>query len=131
MTRGWKRVNAGTRVSLCIPRNLSPSSQQPVDSAVTAWESDDLSVLVDTGPFADRLDSPSTRAYSSEIVQGIPIRVVGFEDDDGATVVAAHVPSALSTVETPRVPVTLMVRARPGTDPEIPFRVIRSLRLSE
>jgi hypothetical protein len=114
-------------VTLEVPDSVASSERVGVDSPTASYEGDDLSVVVDQGPFVDRLESNAsgTRLWRNlEEIDGTVAVVVATRDaDPNWTTYAAHFPEP--------VPLTIVVRARKDLGPEIPLSVIRSVRRPE
>jgi hypothetical protein len=111
-------------VTLEVPDSVASSDRVGVDSPTASYEGEDLSVVVDQGPFVDRLESNTsgTRLWRNpEEIDGTVAVVVATRDaDPNWTTYAAHFPEP--------VPLTIVVRARKDLGPEVPLRIIRSVR---
>jgi hypothetical protein len=81
----WTKILPNGVVELRIPATLRLVPQRSPDSAVAVWESDVLSIVVDTGPFADRLEGPrNCGTVGDERLGGAMVRIATFaEQDDG------------------------------------------------
>jgi hypothetical protein len=116
------RVTVG-KISLEIPAVLVKSGHA-IDSAAAMFEGNGLSVTVDEGPFASRLDSYAGRPGVKEDIReigGVKSRVVFFRDPD------AHVNTLAIHVPAPRL-MTVVIRADASVPEEIPRRILDSLQ---
>ena len=120
-----KRQVVVGNVSLELPASLVKRQDTPIDSAVSVFEGNGVMVIVDQGPFTDRLDSyaghPEFRETISDVA-GTTIRTISFRSPDrGTYTVAAHLPA-------PRH-VTITVQADLSVPERVPRGIIDSLRL--
>jgi hypothetical protein len=127
----WKRISLGGAAELRVPVDMRATEGQGVDSTVSAWENDELSISVDTGPFVDRLQRAAEGADVVEHpVSGRVVRTTSFVDTEGSAVAVAHVPEATGDGSAPGAPaMTVVVRGKPGRAPDLPAEVIRSLSI--
>jgi hypothetical protein len=118
------RVAVGN-ISLELPASLSRGQDTPIDSAASVFSGSGVTVIVDQGPFADRLDSYAGHPeFREEIkdVAGTTSRAIYFRSPDrGTYTVATHLPE-------PRQ-VTVVVQADASVPERVPRGVIESLRL--
>jgi hypothetical protein len=123
-TQGKQRVVVG-KVSLDLPAFLAKGQGAPIDSAANVFEGNGLTVIVDEGAFADRLESYSGRPeYRAEpmSIAGTTGRLVFFRSPDLASyTLAAHLPA-------PRQ-VTIVVQAHISVQERIARDIIESLQL--
>jgi hypothetical protein len=124
-----KYVSLSGLATLHVPADMRAAEGLGVDSAVSAWENDELSISVDTGPFVDRLErGPRGADVTEQPSSGRVVRTTSFTEADGSAVAVAHVPEVGGEGPLPRSPaMTIVVRAKPGTAAELPVDVIRSL----
>jgi hypothetical protein len=118
------RVAVGN-VSVELPSLLLKRDDTPIDSASSVFEGGGMTVIVDHGPFADRLDSYAGHAdYEEEIrdVAGTASRTISFRSGDrGTYTVAAHFPAPKH--------VTVLIQADASVPERVPREIIESLRL--
>jgi hypothetical protein len=120
----WKSVSAGGP-RLRLPADMAAAAEQPLDSPAAAFEGNDVSVLVDQGPFSDPLTGYANRKEhreSTELIDGRPARVVSFVDDCGMTVVGAHFPDSPG-----EVPVTIIARAHSAAGRTVAEQIVREV----
>jgi hypothetical protein len=112
------------KISLELPAVLVKSGHA-IDSAAATFEGNGLSVTVDQGPFASRLESYAGRHGVKEDVReigGVKSRVVFFRDPDAhMNTLAIHVPAPRS--------ITVVIRADASVPEELPRRILDSLQL--
>ena len=117
------RVRVGA-ISLEVPAQLVASSDAPIDSPaavlVGAW----ITVIVDQGPFADRMESsigrPDRREESTHIT-GVTGRIVSFRTPE------EHAYTVAAVLSEP-VRVTVVVRADDSVPEAQARRIIESLQ---
>jgi hypothetical protein len=111
-------------VTVTLPRTLTRSPDRSVDSAAAVYEGHGVTVIVDTGPFADRLDShvgAPGYAESTQDVAGRIARHVTYTDPtDGTRTVAVHVGAPS--------PATVVVRTDLSVPPETAQQIIDSVQ---
>lgn len=117
------RVTVG-KISLELPASLIEGRDTAIDSAARVFEGGGLRVIVDQGPFANRLDSyiglPDYREESRDI-DGAVGRTVSFrEPAQGTSTLAVHVPAP--------VPLTVVIEADGDVAEATPREIIDSLR---
>ena len=126
----WVEVSLPTGHRLRVPPRLSGGDDQGMDTTIATWSGPGIQILVDDGPFADPLTSYARRPNhwtSEETIDGQPARIVGFDDDGGTRVVAAHFPGSVAgSGVSDRL--TILVRIEPGGDQEVARKIIRSFR---
>ncbi|MEX5258322.1 hypothetical protein [Kocuria arenosa] len=123
----WLAVQPGLEIP--VPSDTHRVQSQGIDSTVYTFESGNLEITVDVGPFADRLQ-PGNRAgacVAAEKTGDLAVRIATFVAPDGTSVAAAHLETA-PTAGLTAVPVTILVRGRAGTAVDVPLRVVRGLR---
>lgn len=112
------RVTVG-QVSLELPAILATHSDRPLDSTAAVFEGHGVTVIVDQGPFSDRLDSHVGKPEYREGVMpvaGATGRTVSFRNPAGGTyTVAVHVPEPMT--------LTVVVQA----DESVPEHVARNI----
>jgi catechol 2,3-dioxygenase-like lactoylglutathione lyase family enzyme len=118
------RVTVG-QVSLELPAALVQSAGAPIDSAAAVFEGGGLTVIVDQGPFADRLDAhagrPDLREETREVA-GATARTVFFRDPEHNTyTVGIHVPA-------PHY-LTVVIQADAAVPEHVAHAIIDSVRL--
>ena len=97
MTKWNEKVRVPLGIfSVELPATLVKRPGDAVDSVAAVFEGGGLSVVVDQGPFSDRLTShvgrPDHREEAAEIA-GVAARLVFFRTPaDGTYTVAAHLP---------------------------------------
>ena len=118
------RVVVGN-VSLELPSSLVKRQATPIDSASNVFEGSGVTVIVDQGPFVDRLDSYAGRPEYQEMnneVAGTASRTISFQNPNrGAYTVATHLPA-------PKY-VTVVIQADAHVPEQVPREIIESLRL--
>ena len=126
-------VEVGRTVRFDLPAELVPphTGESPTDSAVRVWESPDLRVVVDEGPFADPLTGYATRGAESgeEVIDGHRARVVSFVQDDGGRSVGAHFDD-LGAVAGGPGKLTVVVTGAPGVVDDVALGILRSIRFA-
>lgn len=120
------RVTVGS-VSLELPAEAVKGQDAAIDSAAGVFEGAGLRIIVDQGPFANRLDSfaglPEYRQESRE-VSGTTGHAVSFRSPDrGTSTTAIHLPAPKFA--------TVVVEAEPQVPPQVPPQIIDSLRWVE
>jgi hypothetical protein len=117
------RVRVGA-ISVEVPAQLVTSSDAPVDSPAAVLTGAGITVIIDQGPFADRMESSiglPDRREEPLSVAGIAGRVVSFRTPDDHTYTVAAVLSEPARA-------TVVVRADDSVpEPEV-RRIIESLR---
>ncbi len=112
-------------ISLELPVALVDAEAAPVDSATRVFEGAGVTVIVDQGPFADRLEGDRGRPQYREETREIGDttgRVVSFRSADDATrTLAARL------VGPPGV--TVVVRADASVPAHVPRDIVNSLRV--
>ena len=106
-----------------LPAALVSQRQQAVDSPAATFEGEGLKVILDAGPFADRLESHLGRPdYREELTElgGVVGRIVSFRNPDGTETLASHVP--------PPASVTVVVHADASVPQHVARQIIESLR---
>lgn len=126
MTRWDEKVRVVVgKVSLELPVALVKRQDAPLDSAAGVFEGSNVTVIVDQGPFADRLDSHAGRPeYQEEVkpVAGTSGRTIFFRSPQGGTyTVAIHLPAPKH--------VTVVVQADASVPEQVPRDIVESLRL--
>jgi len=124
---GWDdkvRVTVGN-VSLELPTSVVVRQDTSIDSAASVFEGSGVMVIVDQGPFADRLDSyagyPGYREEVTEIA-GMAGRTITFRSPDGgAYTLAIHISAPKQ--------VTVVVTADDSVPEWVPRGIIASLQL--
>jgi hypothetical protein len=120
------RVTVG-RVSLELPVGVVNRQDTPIDSHASVFEGGGMMVVVDQGPFANRLASNAGRpGYREEIrnVGGTTSRTVSFEDPErGTYTVATHL--------APPASVTVAVQAQATVPRQVPRTIIESVRVRD
>lgn len=109
------RVEIG-HVSLDLPAELAKQAGNPVDTAAAVFAGAGLTVIVDAGPFADRLDSYSGKAEFRESAQPANGRAISFKNPERGTYTMAV------RIAGPK-PATVTVEA----DASVPERVARKI----
>jgi hypothetical protein len=109
--------------SLELPVSLAKQPGTPVDSLAGRFEGSGLSVIVDQGPFSDRLSSyvgrPDYQEEAEEIA-GVPARIVFFRTpEEGTYTVAAHMPGLNN--------LTVFVRAAESVPQSVARDIIQSV----
>lgn len=126
MTRWDEKVRVSVgNVSLELPTSLVKRPDIPIDSAAGVFEGSGVMVIVDQGPFANRLDSYAGHPeYQEKIkeVAGTTSRTISFQSPDrGTYTVAIHLPAPKH--------VTVVVQADAYVPEQVPREIIESLRL--
>jgi hypothetical protein len=125
MMTAWEdkvRVRVG-RVSLEIPQSLTKGGAG-VDSEAAVFESPDLTVVVDQGPFADSLDAQGAApgaGTETVTIAGRSARLLSTPAEGGRHTVAVHVP------ELDRL--TVAVHAGDTVPRHVPREIIDSIRV--
>jgi hypothetical protein len=117
----WRRVRVAD-VEIETPVDLA--SEASVEGGTAVLSGGGLTLIVDQGPFADRLTGYEDRAgfvRRREQIGGQPAELVTFRADDGTEVAAARLGDRL----------TAAVHGAPGTDPNVLTRMLRSIRTTE
>lgn len=108
-------------VELDVPAELAPTDEQAIDGPAATLAGPNLRLSLDAGPFADPLTGYASKPGFErrlEDIGGEQAEVVSFADSDGTRVLAARLPG----------PLTAVVHAAPGVDPEVALRMLRSMR---
>jgi hypothetical protein len=126
VTRWDEKVQVAVgNVSLELPTYLVKKQDTPIDSAASVFEGSGVTVIIDQGPFADRLDSYAGHLeFREEIkdVAGMTSRTISFQRPDrGTYTVATHIPAPKH--------VTVVVQADASVPEQVPREIIKSLRL--
>lgn len=126
MTRWDEEVRVAVgNVSLELPTALVKRQDTPIDSAASVFEGSGMTVIIEQGPFADRLESQAGRPeYQEEIknVAGTTSRTIFFRSPDhGTYTMATH-------LSAPKY-VTVVVQADASVPEQVPREIIESLRL--
>ncbi len=112
-------------VRLNLPAALVKSQETAIDSAAALFEGSGVTVIVDQGPFADRLDSyVGNPEYREEIrnIAGTTARTIFFRRPDrGTYTMAVHLPA-------PKL-VTVVVHADASVPEQVPGEIIASLQV--
>jgi hypothetical protein len=120
------RVTVGN-VGLELPSSLVKRQDTAVDSASAVFEGSGLIVIVDQGPFADRLDAyVGNPEYREEMrnIAGTTARTIFFRRPDrGTYTMAVHLTA-------PKL-VTVVVHADKSVPEQVPGEIIESLRLPD
>jgi hypothetical protein len=107
-----------------LPAAVVEGGATAIDSAANTFEGEGLSVIVDRGPFADRLDSHFGRPdYREELTEkvGTVGRTIFFRDPAEHTyTVATHLPAPVF--------LTVVVRADESVPEGVPRHIIESIR---
>lgn len=118
------RVSIGN-VSLELPTALVKRHDTSLDSPAGVFEGIGITVIIDEGPFADRLDSYiGNPEYHEEgrKVAGIISRTIFFRSPNGVTYTTAiHLPAPKQ--------VTVVVHADTSVPDRVPRQIIDSLQL--
>lgn len=118
------RVELGN-VSLELPASLVKSPDTSIDSAGGVFEGDGLMVILDQGPFVDRLESyvglPDFREDTKEVAGTTARRVFVRNPDRGTYTMGVHVPA-------PRH-VTVVIHADASVPEPVAEAIIDSLRI--
>ena len=117
------RVRVGA-ISVEVPAQLVTSSDAPVDSPAAVLTGDGITVIIDQGPFADRMESsigrPDRREESTHIA-GVTGRIVSFRTPE------EHAYTVAAVLSEP-VRVTVVVRADDSVPEAQARRIIESLQ---
>jgi hypothetical protein len=117
------RVEVG-KVSLELPTTLVNRKGDPIDSAANMFEGEGVAVIVDQGPFADRLTSyVGLPEFREDIINvaGTSGHTIFFRSPDGSTyTVAIHLPMPQN--------VTVVVKSDSSVPKSVPREIIESLR---
>lgn len=109
---------------LDLPAVVVPGQEQAIDSGSRTFEAEGLMVLVDSGPFASRLESDIGRPDYSEQgadVGGVAGRRVSFSDPEAGThTVGIHLPAPAY--------LTVVVRAEATVPQGVPEQIVNSLQ---
>jgi hypothetical protein len=111
-------------VELDVPVELAPTDEQGLDGPAATLESPNLRLILDAGPFADPLTGYASKPgfeRRQETIGGEPAEIVTFTDESGTRVLGTRLPG----------PLTAVVHAAPGVDPEVALRMLRSLRRTD
>jgi hypothetical protein len=118
------RVTAGS-VSLELPAIVVKTQDTSIDSAGGVFEGGGLTVIVDEGPFADRLDAyvglPDFREDTMEVAQTTARRIFFRRPDRGTYTIGIHVPAPKH--------VTVAIHAEASIPEHIAEAIIDSLRI--
>jgi len=114
-------------VTLELPAVLVDARGAAIDSAAGVFEGSGLTVIVDQGPFADRLDAlagrPDYRETSARIA-GKAARIVFHRGEEpGSYTVATHLPAPQSA--------TVVVRAEASVPEPVSRAIVESLQLRD
>jgi hypothetical protein len=117
------RIEVG-KVSLELPTSLLNRKGDPIDSAANIFEGEGVMVIVDQGPFADRLTSyvglPEYREDSIHVA-GTSGHTIFFQSPDGGTyTMAIHLPMPQN--------VTVVIKSASSVPESVPREIIESLR---
>ena len=129
-TQNRHEIAVGDLFTFSAPVSLSASSARGIDSAVGEWHGDGLVVRSDYGLFVDPLTGHqhrSNRKEFEESIDGVPARIVAFDQADGSRFTAAHFPS-LPGPGGDRQKLTVVVLTSGKRTPEEGLRVVRSIR---
>ena len=126
MTPWDKKVRVALgNVSLELPALLVQKQDTSIDSAGGVFEGGGLTVIVDEGPFADRLDSyiglPDFREERMSVAGTTARKVFFRKPDRGTYTLGVHVPAPKH--------VTLAVHAEASVPEAIPEAIIDSLTI--
>jgi hypothetical protein len=92
---GWKRVRVGT-VSLAVPDYLVEDPGQPIDSPSKVLTGPHMSIVIDQGPFADRLagmvNCPGYRKEYYNLAGTNARAVFCLNEGNAGYTIASHVP---------------------------------------
>ncbi len=117
------RVRVGA-ISLEVPAQLVASSDAPIDSPAAVLAGAGITVIVDQGPFADRMESsiglPDRRQEQLQVA-GIVGRIVSFRTPE------AHTYTVAAVLSEP-VRATVVVRADDSVPEPHARRIIESLQ---
>ena len=128
MSRWSEKVRVAIgNITLELPAAIGKRPDVSIDSTAGVFEGAGLRIVVDQGPFANRLDSyaglPDYREESRD-AGGMTARIVSFRSADGRSFTAAiHLPAPKSA--------TVIVEADADIPPEVPAEIIDSLRWVE
>jgi hypothetical protein len=126
----WYEIAVGDFLAFSSPVELTPAPAQGIDSVVGEWNGDDLVVRLDYGLFVDPLtgyQNRSNRQSFEESIDGLPARVVAFDQGDGSRFTAVHFYDLGQLGAAPRK-LTFVVISRGGRTAEEALRIIRSIR---
>jgi hypothetical protein len=118
------RVAVGN-VSLELPASVVQRQDTSIDSAGGVFEGGGMMVIVDEGPFADRLDSyvglPDFRENTKEVAGTTGREVFFRKPDRGTYTIGIHVPAPKH--------VTLVIHADASIPERVAEEIIDSLRI--
>lgn len=118
------RIAVGN-ISLELPVCLLARRATLTSSAASVFVGSGLTVIIDQGPFADRLDGYASDPESRkeiEVVDGTSGRTIACRSHDrGTYTVATHIPAPNH--------VTVVVQANDFVPEPVPRKIIESLRL--
>jgi hypothetical protein len=120
------RVTVGN-LGLELPSALVKTQDTAIDSASAVFEGSGLTVIVDQGPFADRLDGyVGNPGYREEMrnMAGATARTIFFQRPDrGTYTMAVHFTA-------PKL-VTVVIHADKSVPEQVPKEILESLRLPD
>ena len=131
MEQSWKKANFEGEFEFSLPAALSETKEQGIDSSVTRWEGEGITIRVDYGMFSDPLTSYVKRPnyhLSNEEIGNRAARVVSFNQDDGRHLVAAHFHDLAEGKSANRGKLTVVVETEPSVGREVASRIVRSIR---
>ena len=125
MTRWDEKVRVAVgNVSVELPASVVQGQDAPVDSAARVFAGGGMRIIVDQGPFANRLDAyaglPDYQQQNKDF-GGTTARTISFRTPErGTSTVAIHVPA-------PKF-VTVVVEADSDVPKQVSEQIINSLR---
>ncbi|HEY5875264.1 MAG TPA: hypothetical protein VIT64_08190 [Ilumatobacteraceae bacterium] len=117
------RVRVGA-ISVVVPAQLVSASDAPIDSPAAVLSGGGITVIIDQGPFADRMESSVGRPDRREEpmhVAGVTGRIVSFRTPEEHTYTVAAVLSEPARV-------TVVVRADDSVPEHEARRIVESLQ---
>lgn len=118
-----KRVQIG-HVSVELPVSMARQPGEGVDTAAAVFKGGGVTVIVDAGPFADRLDSYGGRAgFRAEAQGGGGGQTISFRNPGRGTFTVA------TRISGPK-PATILVEADASLPEEAARRIIASVKLT-
>jgi hypothetical protein len=126
---GWKEITFANLLALRVPQDVLHLEVQGIDSEIAEWRGKKVKIRIDYGLFSDRLTSYDSRegyVEREELISGLPVRFVEFQEADESRFVAAYFFDLSSIGVSPRS-LTVVVRASDPSATETARRIVRSI----
>jgi hypothetical protein len=124
MPRNWKYFRYG-RLEFLAPAGVEPQNVAAIDSPANQYSGEGITIIVDTGPFADpltRYQSYADYRHIGDQVGGRSANIISFSSSDGSHVFAARLtPDDAEAI-------TFAIYLKKGVSDEIALKILRSVR---